>query len=106
MRKVHALALLAAAALARLALADEARPPPDAPAPLRLRVGEVVDLCQTGTIICPAAGTICDDTAIVAIEATPAGVRLRGAAPGETMCSVAGSSGRGLRRVYRITVER
>ncbi len=103
----HAPGLALVLALAPLAaVAGEARPASDGPAPLHLRVGEALDLCRTGTVICPAVAPICDDPALVDFELSSGGLRFRGAKAGETLCSVSGSSGRGTRRVYRITVEK
>jgi hypothetical protein len=96
------LALLLAL-LAPLAAAGEERAP-DGPRPLVLRVGEAVELCRTGTVLCPAVAPICDDPSLVEFELTAAGLRFRGAKPGETLCSVRGSGGLGTRWVYRVQV--
>lgn len=81
---------------------------PDAAAdayPLTLAVGESVALCDTGTLLCPAAGTRCDDLSVVGVGADPRGPVLKGLAPGTTLCSAATASGQGPRRVYRVTVK-
>lgn len=92
------------ASLAPLAAAAAGEAPPPGVTPLRVRRGEAVELCQTGTVICPAVAPICDDPALVTFELTGAGLRFRGAKPGETLCSVRSSGGQGTRWVYRVTV--
>lgn len=80
---------------------------PDAMAdayPLTLAVGEAIALCQTGTLLCPAAATRCDDTSVVDVGADDRGPVLTGVRPGSTLCSAATASGMGARRVYRVTV--
>ncbi len=99
--RLAGLALLALAAVTR---ADDASPAPDQPYPIRLRVGESVSLCATGTLLCPAAGVRCDDQSIAVAEMNAGGPFLRGASPGVTLCSAASASGAGPRRVYRVTV--
>ncbi len=71
--------------------------------PLRLAVGEVLALCETGTVICPAS-VRCDDPSIVQLGADARGALLTGVKPGSTLCSAGSASGQGMRRVYRITV--
>jgi len=94
------------ASLVPLAASGAAEAPlPEGPTPLRLRVGEAVELCRTGTVICPAVAPICDDPSLVLFELTGAGLRFRGAKPGQTLCSVRSSGGQGTRWVYRVTVE-
>jgi len=93
---------------ALIALAAPAQQPPtpaDEPYAIQLRVGESVDICKTGTIACPANNPICDDSSIVGAEIkSPQGLVFRGLKAGTTLCSAAGGSGFGLRRVYRVTV--
>ncbi len=74
--------------------------------PLPLQVGKSVALCSTGTIQCPAGNAICDDTSIVAVESSDAGLVLRGLKPGTTLCSAASGGGAGQRTVWRVTVSR
>lgn len=78
-------------------------PPPDAPYPVSLKVGEVFEPCRTGEIACPARGPICDDGSVVAVVDTPDGIGFQGGKRGSTLCSVAGSTG--FRRVFQITVK-
>jgi hypothetical protein len=74
--------------------------------PLSLRVGKTIALCKTGTISCPAASPICDDTGIVDALFTADGLVFKGVKPGTTLCSAANGNGAGSRRVYRITVSK
>ena len=75
------------------------------PVPLTVKVGESVALCATGTIQCPAANPICDDTSVATAEVTAEGLVLRGVKKGTTLCSAAGASGFGQRQVYRVVVK-
>lgn len=99
-----ALAAALAAAAAAPARAEAPRPAADGVTSLALKVGEAVDLCRTGTLLCPAVAPICDDPSLVAFELTSAGLRFRGAKPGQTLCSARGAGGQGQRAVYRVTV--
>lgn len=74
------------------------------PVPLTVKVGKTVAICQTGTIQCPAADPICDDTSIATAESGEAGLVFRGVSPGSTLCSAASGAGAGHRQVYRVTV--
>jgi hypothetical protein len=95
------LALVLALAAAGLARADEA--PRDEPDRLEVRAGESVAMC--GRVACPAVGT-CDDPRVATPDGSPAGLVIRGVAPGTTLCSAASASGAGPRRVFRVTVVR
>jgi hypothetical protein len=97
-----ALAVLVVAPLAAVAADPE---PADAPAPLEVRVGRVVGICKTGTILCPAGAATCDDTSIATPDADSDGLGFKGVKPGATLCSAAGAAGQGIRRVYRVTVK-
>jgi hypothetical protein len=88
---------LAAAAPARGAEADE-------PLRIELAPGEVLPICRTGTILCPAKDAICDDLSVATAVSTAEGLALKGLKPGTTLCSAASASGSGVRRVYRIVV--
>lgn len=72
--------------------------------PLELRVGKSVEICKTGTILCPAGNAICDDGSIVAVESSADGIVFRGRKPGTTLCSAASGGGAGMRSVYKVTV--
>jgi hypothetical protein len=93
-----------AVADAPVPVADAAVPVADAPVPLTVRVGKSVAICVTGTIQCPAAQPICDDTSVVTAEETEAGLVFKGLKPGTTLCSAASAAGVGPRRVYKIEV--
>ena len=98
------LVLSAAAPLVAVA-ADQATPPVvEAPHVLQLKVGESLAICKTGSIVCPAAAPICDDGSLIEFELTDDGLAFRGVKAGETLCSAASMGGKGLRRVYRVTV--
>ena len=97
MATVVTIAFVAAMAQAAGSAADEAYP-------LRLEVGESVALCSTGTLLCPARDTRCDDASIVVAGADERGPVLKGVTPGTTLCSAGSASGGGSRRVYRVTV--
>ncbi len=100
LRALAVLTLLAASA----AHAEGVAPPLDAPFPLQLEVGETLSLCGTGTVSCPPRAPRCDDPKLVAPEERSDGAALRGVAPGTTLCSAAGGTVLGARRVYRVTV--
>ena len=100
------------AAIAALAVSISLCSPPsaasqgeDEPVRLTARVGGIVLLCRTGTIVCPAANGMCDDTTVAVPEITPAdGMGFRGLKLGSTLCSAGSRSGSGERRVYRVDV--
>jgi hypothetical protein len=100
LRTVTLLALLTAPA----ARAAGESPPADAPHPLQLEVGETLSLCGTGTVSCPPRAPRCDDLSVVAPEERSDGAAFRGLKPGTTLCSAAGGTVLGTRRVYRVTV--
>ena len=89
-----------------LAFAAAAEPPVPSsePYPLSVKVGKSIALCKTGTIACPAASPICDDTTIVDAANTSEGLVFKGVKEGKTLCSAASDNGLGSRRVYRVTV--
>jgi hypothetical protein len=95
MRLFLLLALIASAASA----ADSSEP-----FPLSVKVGKTIALCKTGSITCPAASPICDDTSIVDAGNTSEGLVFKGVKEGKTLCSAASDNGLGPRRVYRVTV--
>ena len=99
-----AAALTVLAALPAAAGAEQATGDPrvDGALPLRLEVGEVLLLCKTGTVICPAQAPICDDGKVVSWSFGPDGLQFVAMGPGETLCSA--ESANRLRRVYRVTV--
>lgn len=94
--RASSLALLAAIPFAALAADD--------PYPLHVSVGQGAAICKTGTILCPAGAAMCDDPKVAVPELGPDGVEFKGVGPGSTLCSAGSASGKGARRVYRVTV--
>ena len=103
MTALRSLALAAVLAAPAVHLADDPAPA-DAPHPLQLKVGDALSLCATGTVTCPAKAVRCDDPKVVVPTEGPDGAALRGVSPGTTVCSAAGGTVLGTRRVYRVTV--
>ena len=103
-RAILAVLGLAVALPIGAARAQGGGPDPDAPYPIELKLGDSIELCSTGAVICPASGVICDDTSIVAVVGSAGGLTLEGVKPGTTLCSAASSSGMGVRRLFRVTV--
>ncbi|HMK72747.1 MAG TPA: hypothetical protein VK454_05385, partial [Myxococcaceae bacterium] len=95
--------IAAAALLAPLAAGAQASDA-NAPYSLSMKVGQSIELCQTGTITCPAGSAICDDPSVVAWENGEAGLVFKGLKPGTTLCSAGTAGGQGFRRVFRVTV--
>ena len=60
---------------------------------VKLRVGEDFDICNSGAIVCPARGPICDDPKVAIPVDLPSGLGFRGVAPGTTLCSTASAAG-------------
>jgi len=77
-------------------------PPGNAPYPLTLAVGETVNICDTGTMTCPAYNPICDDTSVATMRLGSRGLEIVGVAPGKTLCSA--SSSNFTRVPYAVTV--
>ena len=98
------LALAVAAPLAAAAADEFTHTVVDLPYPLHIKVGESLAICKTGTILCPAGVPICDDGTLIQFDLSADGLVFRGVKGGETLCSAASASGKGLRRVYRVTV--
>jgi hypothetical protein len=100
------------AVAAGLLLAPLAGRPQDAaggagePYVLGIEVGESVNLCGTGTVVCPTGPVTCDDPSVAAGEATEKGIALKGLKPGTTLCSTRSAGGQGMLRVYRVVVGR
>ncbi|HEX4383984.1 MAG TPA: hypothetical protein VH083_13585 [Myxococcales bacterium] len=90
--------------LALIASAASAADPGTEPFPISLKTGKSIALCKTGSITCPAASPICDDTSVVEATTTAEGLVFKGLKEGSTLCSAASSNGLGSRRVYRVTV--
>jgi hypothetical protein len=72
------------------------------PYPITVGVGETVDICSTGTIMCPAYDPICDDIQVATMRLGGKGLEIVGLRPGKTLCSA--SSANFVRVVYAVTV--
>jgi hypothetical protein len=72
------------------------------PNPITVGVGQAIDICNTGTIRCPAYVPICDDTSIATIRHGGGGLEIVGVSPGTTLCSV--GSANFTRVQYTVTV--
>jgi hypothetical protein len=96
MRRATTFALLGLLA-GSLARADE-------PTPVKIRVGDALNVCKAGLVHCPVSSSLCDDTKVATVEGGPEGALLRGRSAGTTLCSVLGP-GTAFRRVFRVTVE-
>ncbi len=83
---------------------EDGSPPSSAPYPLVVKAGESAAICKTGTILCPAAAAICDNTSIAVGETMGQGLVFSGVKPGTTLCTAQVSSGQGMRTEYRVTV--
>ncbi len=79
-------------------------PPPQGPYEVELRVGDVLKICLTGKILCPALAPICDDPRVATPVDTPDGVGFRAVGPGTTLCGAQGAKGTTGRPVWRVTV--
>ena len=99
---IFLLAIACAMAGPRPSWGQEAGSPGDGIYPVQLAVGEVFDACNSGQIVCPAKGPICDDPKVATPVDLPGGLGFKGVAPGTTLCSA--GSAVGPRRVFRFTV--
>jgi hypothetical protein len=81
---------------------SQAQPDLGKPYPINVGVGQVVSICKTGTIICPARSPICDDISVATVRSGKDGLEIVGVKPGKTLCSVVSAGG--LRTIYGITV--
>ncbi len=79
-------------------------PPPQGPYPVELQVGEILKICLTGKILCPAIAPICDDPTVAMPVDTPDGIGFKGIGPGTTVCGAQGRLGSTGRPAWRITV--
>ncbi len=79
-------------------------PPAKAPQPypVTLSVGEAVDICTTGIIMCPAYDPICDNISVATMRRGPKGLEIVGVQPGKTLCSA--SSANFVRVLFAVTV--
>ena len=82
--------------------ADAPSSPADRPFVVKLRVGQVFEVCKSGEVICPIVRHICDDLKVANVVDTPDGLGIKGVGAGTTLCVASGSTGPG--RLFRITV--
>ena len=82
----------------------EAQGPPTKvePYPIIVGVGEAVDICATGTMMCPAYDPICDNISVATMRRGPKGLEIVGVQPGKTLCSA--SSANFVRVLFAVTV--
>jgi hypothetical protein len=74
----------------------------DKPYPITVGVGQTVNICTTGTVICPVRFTMCADTSIATIQEGDNGPEIVGIKPGTTLCYT--TSANAVRFVYAVTV--
>jgi len=87
-----------------MAMPVGAQGPPEKaePYPINIGVGEIVDLCATGTLMCPAYDPICDNISVATMRRGDKGLEIVGVQPGKTFCPA--SSANFVRVVYAVTV--
>ena len=74
----------------------------DKPYPITVSVGQAVNICTTGTVICPVRFTMCADTSIATIREGGNGPEIVGVKPGTTLCYT--TSANAVRFAYAVTV--
>jgi hypothetical protein len=74
----------------------------DKPFPISVGVGQAVNICTTGTVICPVRFTMCADTSIATIREGANGTEIVGIKPGTTLCYT--TSANAVRFAYAVTV--
>jgi hypothetical protein len=79
-------------------------PPPQGPYPVELKVGEVLKICLTGKILCPAMSPTCDNLDVATPVDTPDGVGFKAVGVGTTVCGARGTMGTTGHPAWRITV--
>jgi hypothetical protein len=72
------------------------------PYPITISVGQAVNICTTGTVICPVRFTMCVDTSIATIRESVNGPEIVGVKPGTTLCYT--TSANAVRFTYAVTV--
>jgi hypothetical protein len=72
------------------------------PFPIAVGVGQAVNICTTGTVICPVRFTMCADTSIATIREGDNGPEIVGVKPGTTLCYT--TSANAVRFAYAVTV--
>jgi hypothetical protein len=75
----------------------------DGQVPITVKAGKSVNICKTGTIICPATTPICDDTSVATMRDGAEGMEIVGVAAGSTTCSAMGTTM--IRTIYSVTVK-
>jgi hypothetical protein len=70
--------------------------------PITVGVGQAVNICTTGTVICPVRFTMCADTSIATIREGDNGPAIVGVKPGTTLCYT--TSANAVRFAYAVTV--
>ncbi len=75
----------------------------DKPYPLTIGAGQSVNICTTGTVICPVRFTQCADTSIATIRESDNGPEIVGVKPGTTLCYA--MSANAVRFAYLVTVQ-
>ena len=94
-------ALLSAVASSPVAAQDK-NAVADKPYPINIGVGQAVNICDTGTVICPVRFTTCADTSIAKIRDSSSGPEIVGVNPGKTVCYT--MSANAVRFAYSVTV--
>lgn len=69
---------------------------------VKLNVGDVFRICNSGLVVCPVSTPICDDASLVTLVDTPDGLGFKAKACGTTLCSVESSVGQ--RFIFRLIV--
>lgn len=72
------------------------------PYPITVSVGQAVNICTTGTVICPVRFTSCADTSVATILEGDKGPEIVGVKPGTTLCYT--TSANAVRFVYAVSV--
>jgi hypothetical protein len=72
------------------------------PYPISISMGQAVNICTTGTVICPVRFTTCADTSIATIREGGNGPEIVGVKPGTTLCYT--TSANAVRFTYAVTV--
>ncbi len=74
----------------------------DKPYSIAIGVGQAVNICTTGTVVCPVRFTMCADTSIATIRESDKGPEIVGVKPGTTLCYT--TSANAVRFSYMVTV--
>jgi hypothetical protein len=72
------------------------------PYPIFVSVGQAINICNTGTVICPVRFTMCTENSIATIREGDNGPEIVGVKPGKTLCYT--TSANAVRFVYEVTV--